>query len=75
MRETFRPAREPQQRGGHAGRGEQLEPRFLALGTKVFKPVSRKTDFVVAGDKAGSKLDDALKLGVAVLHEADLTAI
>lgn len=60
---------------GHAVHGEQLEPRFLALGTRVFKSVPRKTDLVIAGDKAGSKLDDALKLGVPVLREADLTGI
>ena len=51
---------------------EQMEQRFLTLGARVSKSVSKKTDFVIAGDKAGSKLDDALKLGVRVLREEDV---
>ena len=41
------------------------------FGAKVAGSVSKKTDYVVAGADAGSKLDDAQKLGVTVLSEDD----
>jgi DNA ligase (NAD+) len=51
---------------------EQATERILAAGGRVTASVSRKTDWVVAGESAGSKLAQAEKLGVAVLDEAGL---
>ncbi len=44
-------------------------------GGKVSSSVSKKTDFVVAGEKAGSKLTKAEELGVAVLSESDFLSM
>lgn len=49
---------------------EQAAARLLSLGAVVTGSVSKKTDFVVAGDSAGSKLTKAQSLGVSVLDEA-----
>jgi DNA ligase (NAD+) len=46
-----------------------------AAGGKVSGSVSKKTDFVVAGEEAGSKLDKARELGVAVIDEPTLLAM
>jgi DNA ligase (NAD+) len=53
---------------------ESIESRIRALGGKSSGSVSRKTSFLVAGEKAGSKLDKARELNVPVLSEAEFIA-
>jgi len=44
-------------------------------GGRVSGSVSKKTDFVVAGDDAGSKLDKAKELGVKVIGEKEMQGL
>jgi DNA ligase (NAD+) len=53
---------------------DEAKARLEALGAKVSGSVSKKTSFVVAGEAAGSKLDKARELDVAVWDEAQLAA-
>jgi DNA ligase (NAD+) len=54
---------------------EHAKALIEAAGGKVSGSVSKKTHYVVAGDAAGSKLDKARELGVAVIDEAALQAL
>jgi DNA ligase (NAD+) len=50
---------------------EEAAAKIELLGGKVSGRVSKKTDFVVAGEEAGSKLDKAQKLGVKIIDEKE----
>ena len=53
---------------------DEAKDKLLAAGAKVTASVSVKTDYLLAGEKAGSKLSKAEKLGVEVLDEATFLA-
>jgi len=54
---------------------DEAKDKVEAAGGKVAGSVSKKTDYVVAGEEAGSKLTKAQELGVTVIDEAGLLAM
>ncbi|HVU26550.1 MAG TPA: NAD-dependent DNA ligase LigA [Verrucomicrobiae bacterium] len=50
---------------------DEVTAKIEAAGGKVTGSVSKKTDYVLAGDEAGSKLDKAKELGIKILDEAE----
>ena len=50
------------------------EAKYLAKtkGAKILSSISKKTDFLIAGEKAGSKIDKATQLGVKILNEKEI---
>jgi DNA ligase (NAD+) len=51
---------------------EHATERIVAAGGRVTSSVSKKTDYLVAGDSPGSKLEKAERLGVDVVDEPGL---
>jgi DNA ligase (NAD+) len=54
---------------------DQAKDLITSHGGKVTGSVSQKTDYVLAGESAGSKLDKAQQLGIAVIDEDGLRAL
>jgi DNA ligase (NAD+) len=54
---------------------DEAKDLLEAAGAKVAGSVSKKTDYVVAGEDAGSKLEKARELGVSVINEAGMLAL
>ena len=50
---------------------DEIAEEIIRHGGKVSASVSKKTNFVLAGEEAGSKLEKARKLGVAIVDEAE----
>ena len=54
---------------------EAASAKIEALGGKVSGSVSKKTDYVLAGEEAGSKLEKAQKLGVKIIDQAEFVKL
>lgn len=53
----------------------EIKEKLESLGAKVSGSVSKKTDFVLAGEDPGSKYDKALELGVKILSEEEFSSM
>ena len=50
---------------------DEIKIKLNSLGVKVASQVSSNTDYLICGDKPGSKLSKALSLGINILYEKD----
>ena len=54
---------------------DSVKEAIISRGGKASSSVSKKTDFVVVGDNAGSKADKAEQLGVRIVDEAQFVVL
>ena len=52
-----------------------IQTKLLSLGAKPGSAVSKNTDYLIVGEKAGSKLEKAQNLGVKTLSESEFEAM
>jgi DNA ligase (NAD+) len=50
---------------------EEAGDKIIALGGKVISSISKKTDYLVVGEKPGSKFDKAKALGIKIINEKE----
>ena len=53
---------------------DEVKNLLMSKGAKVTSSISKKTDYLIAGENAGSKLDKAKSLGVRIVEADDLNA-
>jgi len=54
---------------------DEAKDKIRHLGGNIFSNISKNTDFVVAGEKPGSKYDEAKKLGIKIIDEKEFLRI
>jgi DNA ligase (NAD+) len=54
---------------------DEIQKHLEEMGARVTGGVTKKTNYLIAGEAAGSKLDKAVELGVKVLNETELEAL